>query len=156
MIAKRILVQGFVFCFIAALVGCSDVVKVKGKVIFSDGEPVTHGCVTFESSDSNELALGMLDKNGNYSMGRNKDGDGIKPGTYKVWLTGTNITQTNLTASQSAMGMGQTMNSTTTVTVHPKFQRKDTSGLTFEAKRGGPTTFNFTVERPESDTVFKM
>ena len=148
----RILFQGFVFCFIASLVGCSDVIKVKGKVTFSDGEPVTHGCVTFES-DTNELALGMLDKKGNYALGRNKDGDGIKPGFYKVWLTGTNITQS--TPPQGG-GMGQMVSSTTTVTVHPKFHRKDTSGLTFEAKPGGATTFDFNVERPEQETVFRM
>ena len=145
----KILFRGFLLCFIVSLVGCSDTIKVKGKVTFSDGEPVTHGCVTFES-DSNELALGMLDQNGHYALGRNKDGDGIKPGFYKIWLTGTNITQS------TASGTGPMMNSTTTVTVHPKFHRKDTSELTFEAKWGGPTTFDFIVERPEQETVYRM
>ena len=28
--------------------------------------------------------------------------------------------------------------------------------LTFEAKPGGPKTFDFTVERPEKETVFQM
>ena len=145
--------RGLMLCFMVSLVGCSDTIKVRGKVTFSDGEPVTHGCVTFES-DSNELALGMLDNNGNYVLGRHKDGDGIKPGFYKIWLTGTNITQSSPTATQS--GMGMMMNSTTTVTVHPKYQRKDSSGLTFEAKPGGPKTFDFTVERPEQETVYRM
>jgi len=132
---------------------CSDVIKVHGKVTYPDGTPVTHGCVTFECGQ--ELALGMLDKSGNYRLGRFKDGDGIKPGSYSIWLTGTNITEAQ---SPEAMrsGFNTTTSSTTTATVHKKFTSKATSNLTFEAKPGGPKTFNFVVEKPDPTDLVRI
>ena len=125
--------------------GCSDVIKVHGTVTYPDGTPVTHGCVTFECG--HELALGMLDKSGHYRLGRFKDGDGIKPGEYSVWLTGTNITETKVDTSGG--GLYRAASSTTTATVHKKFTSKSTSNLTFDAKPGGSKTFDFVVEKPE-------
>ena len=125
--------------------GCSDTIKVHGTVTYPDGSPVTHGCVTFECGQ--EVALGMLDKSGNYRLGRFKDGDGIKPGQYAVWLTGTNITETNFEERGNRFNSSST--STTTATVHKQFTSKTTSKLTFEAKPGGPKSFDFVVEKPD-------
>jgi len=127
--------------------GCSDVIKVHGTVTFPDGTPVTHGCVTFE--DGHELALGMLDKSGHYRLGRLKDGDGIKPGVYSVWLTGTNITEAVKSDNPQLVGTLAAVSSTTTPTVHKKFTSKSTSNLTFEAKPGGTKVFDFVVEKPD-------
>lgn len=149
--------QWFVLCGIFSAVmfftGCSDVIKVRGKVTYSDGTPVTHGCVTFESG--HEVALGMLDEAGNYRLGRFKDGDGIKPGSYSVWLTGTNITEAQAPEAIRG-GFNTTTSSITTATVHKKFTSKATSDLTFEAKPGGQKTFDFVVEKPDPADTTKI
>ena len=124
-------------------IGCSDTIKIHGTVTYSDGSPVTHGCVIFECGQ--EAALGMLNETGHYRLGRLKDGDGIKPGQYSVWLTGTEINESKIEGS----GLNVTTTFSTMETVHKKFTRKATSNLTFEAKPGGPKTFDFIIERPE-------
>ena len=133
-------------CSLLLLTGChqSDIAKVKGTVTYNDGSPVTHGCVTFDSGS--EKAFGMLNEKGQYAVGRIKDGDGIPFGVYQVWLTNTNITSTTMA---NTGGMQMSMNSTTTATVHPKYTSKTTSGLSFEAKQGGPNVFDFVVEKPD-------
>jgi len=134
-------------------IGCSDVIKVRGKVTYTDGTPVTHGCVTFECD--REVALGMLDQSGNYRLGRFKDGDGIKPGHYSVWLTGTNITEAQAPETIRG-GFNTTTSSITTATVHKKYTSKATSDLTFEAKPGGPKTFDFVVEKPNPEDLIRI
>ena len=62
--------------------GCSGNVAVKGRVTYSDnGEPVQSGLVVFIGEK--EMGRGAI-KNGRYSVGLLKDGDGIPPGTYTV------------------------------------------------------------------------
>ena len=62
--------------------GCSQYVKVSGTVTYSDtGEPVQFGTVVF--AGDLEGGRGTI-KEGKYSVGRIKDGDGIPPGTYIV------------------------------------------------------------------------
>ena len=62
--------------------GCGKNVSVKGKVTYSDtGEPVKFGMVVF--TGEKEIARSAI-KDGKYSIGLIKDGDGIPPGTYTV------------------------------------------------------------------------
>ncbi|MDR0327690.1 MAG: hypothetical protein LBI05_05270 [Planctomycetaceae bacterium] len=62
--------------------GCSKYVKVSGTVTYSDNdEPVMFGTVVF--SNPTEEGRGAI-KDGKYSVGRIKDGDGILPGTYTI------------------------------------------------------------------------
>jgi len=68
------------------MTGCSGKVKVKGKVTFPDGSPLTRGSVTFESETV--AGGGEVKKDGTYTIGINKPGDGIPPGKYKVYITG--------------------------------------------------------------------
>ncbi|MGL6193525.1 MAG: hypothetical protein ACRC2T_01740 [Thermoguttaceae bacterium] len=149
-IYSRLLISFIVVAIIVPAVGCSKAIKIKGKVTYPDGTPVTHGCVTFECG--NQAVLGMLDSSGNYKLGRFKEGDGVMPGVYSVWLTGTNKTETNVDMSA---GMPRS-SSITTATVHPKYTQKETSELTFEVKPGGPKTFDFTVEPPEIEVLNVM
>jgi len=62
------------------LVGCSNNVKVTGVVSYEDGSPVKDGEVYL---DGNVLARGTI-KDGAFSLGLKKDGEGVPPGTYKV------------------------------------------------------------------------
>jgi len=67
-------------CFFAF--GCSKNVSVTGMVSYSDtSEPVKFGMVVF--TGEKEIARGVI-KDGKYSIGLIKDGDGVPPGTYTV------------------------------------------------------------------------
>ena len=69
----------FVCLFVS---GCSQYVKVSGTVTYSDtGEAVKSGAVVF--TGEKEIAQGII-KDGKYSVGRVKDGDGVLPGTYTI------------------------------------------------------------------------
>ena len=62
--------------------GCSNSVSITGRVTYSDnGEPVKSGMVVF--AGDKETGRGTI-KDGHYSVGLFKDGDGLPPGTYTV------------------------------------------------------------------------
>jgi hypothetical protein len=64
------------------VLGCSQNVKVTGKVTYSDnGDPVKFGTVIF--TGEKEFGQGTIN-DGKYSVGLSKDGEGILPGTYTV------------------------------------------------------------------------
>ena len=67
--------------------GCgSNKVKVSGKVTVEGGGVVESGTVTF-SSPTYQVS-GDIQKDGTYRLGEIRDGDGIKPGTYRVSVNG--------------------------------------------------------------------
>ena len=67
-------------CFFT--LGCSDKVAVKGTVTYADnGEVVKNGEVIFRGEK--ELGRAVI-KNGKYSVGLARDGEGLRPGTYIV------------------------------------------------------------------------
>ena len=62
--------------------GCTNDVKVTGSVTYSDnGESVQSGMVVFTGEKM--IGRGAI-KEGKYSVGLIRDGDGIPPGTYTV------------------------------------------------------------------------
>ena len=76
-------------CVVAmiACAGCGGRSQVSGKVVFSDGTPLTYGTVNFTN---NEVACkGQIEKDGTFKMRTFKPGDGVPPGTYKVFITDT-------------------------------------------------------------------
>ena len=122
--------------------GCGQP-KVTGTVTFSDGTPLERGAVNFEAGTY--IAMGSLDKNGRYSIGGVKAGDGVPPGVYKVTITGAMgvDTASAATAAQSG-GMGNL--ATFVPLIDRKYERAETSGLVCEVKRS--TVFNIEVKRP--------
>jgi len=131
--SKRIV--SFLSSFVILLVvvaGCGDGVKTQGTVKFSDGEPVTSGYVFF--SDGTNSGRGEIKPDGTYSMGMLKDGEGLPPGKYKVYVTGT-------PARDSADGLHSTP------FVDPKFLTYETTPLSIEIVVGKPVTYEVVVER---------
>ena len=113
------------------LSGCSDRVKVRGTVTFEeDGSPLTIGTVKFVGEKTQ--ATGHVQKNGTYSLGEIKPGDGVVPGTYKVGV----YAQTGGGSDYAPL----------TYHVARKLQDPETSGLTCEVKKG--MTFDITVTKP--------
>jgi hypothetical protein len=124
---------------ILLFVGCSQNVKVSGKVTFPDGEPVKFGSVVFETPKNCYSA--RLNQDGFYSIGDTKDGAGIPEGEYKIWLSGTDeIIETNKENNNVE---------TTKPRVNSKFTKPETSNLKFEVKRGKKLKFDFNVEKAE-------
>ena len=117
---------------------CNQAAKVSGTVTYSDtGEVVKAGTVVF--TGEKEIAQGII-KDGKYSVGRIKDGDGIMPGTYIIDCESLPIPDYYTTG---AVGMdGMAMQTTTQqerevyYTAEPK---------TMEIKKS--MTYDFKVER---------
>jgi hypothetical protein len=124
------------------LIGCSNKVKISGTVTFSDGEPVNFGCVCFDNNG--KTYYGYLDNKGHYSPGELKDGDGVPCGNYKIWLSGTVLSEEILDKEGESTGK-----SYDTFRVTEKYTSPKTTDLKFEVKHGGSKTFDFTVERPD-------
>ena len=92
----------FSVLLLVACVGCGGRAQVHGKVVFSDGSPLTYGTLVFandttmckgsieEDGTSGEvMCKGQIEKDGTFKMRTFKPGDGVPPGTYKVYITDT-------------------------------------------------------------------
>lgn len=75
----------FVLVMIVVAAGCSDKVKVTGKVIFEDDKsPVSLGAIAFETDTFR--GTGIIKKDGTYSIGTETNTDGVPSGKYKVTI----------------------------------------------------------------------
>ena len=114
-------------------VGCSDRVAVTGTVTYADGSPVQVGQVVF--TDDKLAFRGSLDQNGAYKLGGIKNGDGITPGRYQIYLIDTETTETDEKGNTRAIKH-----------VAQKYLDPETSEITCEIK--GKMDFDFEVKRP--------
>ncbi len=103
---------GFIGVLLVVLVcvGCSGKGKVTGKITLSDGTVATQGEVTFNSPKY--MGKSQVSRNGTFSLGEFKDGDGLPAGNYQVSIAGV-------------------------PGADPKYALPDTSGLTAEVPKGG-------------------
>lgn len=130
--------------------GCGDP-KVTGKITFPDGSPLTKGQVMFQKEGF--IGSGDVLKDGTYSAGKLKDGDGLPPGTYQVFITGAttydNTSDLEQTEQQANLGSAPVFRIPRPIDlIDPKYMSLGTSGLTVEVK--GNTTYNITVESPNN------
>ena len=122
---KHNLLLLFVIALSVSITGCSNHVGLSGKVIYSDGEPVTTGEVQFYTPTF--VARATIRPDGTFVTGSYKETDGLPPGTYGVAIVST-----------EPDGF--------TPLVDPKFSSQATSGLTVTIDK---TTrdMEFVVER---------
>jgi hypothetical protein len=122
-------------CLLFLAVGCNGGnCSLKGKVVFSDDQsPVTAGTVCFLGKDG--LARGNIDQKGNYVVGFTEERDGLPPGTYQVYLTGTEL---------SELVPGSSFPKITNL-IDFKYASAETSELTVEVKSS--MTYNIKVDR---------
>jgi hypothetical protein len=66
------------------LSGCDSKQRLTGTVMFSDGEPLTVGTVVF--STPTFISRASVGADGTFKVGTTAEGDGIPPGTYKVYV----------------------------------------------------------------------
>lgn len=78
---SNLFINIFVLVFLGGLAGCGKV-HVTGNVVYSDnGEAVRSGQIIFVGE--NHVGRGTI-KEGKYTVGMLRDGDGIPPGTYEI------------------------------------------------------------------------
>ncbi|MDR1924861.1 MAG: carboxypeptidase-like regulatory domain-containing protein [Planctomycetaceae bacterium] len=117
-----------VFCVVLLSAGCgNNFVPFSGKVTDSNGQPYTKGYVVFTNDKTS--ARGKLQADGTYKLDSLKDGDGLAPGKYQVFLAGFKIYLDDGTVISD---------------IDEKYERPDTSGLSCEVTSGGH--YDFTVE----------
>ena len=130
-------------CFVLAmslvlLAGCnSGRCTVTGTVTYEDGSPVEAGSVIGEATvDGKLVAVQGTIKNGAFTWGGAKEGDGALPGHYKVIVV-------PISLSEYQLGQGMTP------AVDGKFGKYETSGLSFEVKPG-KNEFPIKVTKPKN------
>jgi hypothetical protein len=120
------------------LAGCSSGRStVTGTVTYDDGTPVESGIVIGEATvDGKPVSVQGTIRNGAFSWGGAKEGDGALPGHYKVI-----VVPPDLSEYQLSQGM--------TPAIDSKYTKYETSGLSFEVKEG-KNEFNIKVTRPKA------
>jgi len=109
-----------------SLVGCSGNVTTIGTVKFTDGTPLSEGQIIYQN-DLHEF-LSVIKPDGTYSIWGVREGDGIPPGTYSVFLRFPAYEFINQ------------------IPVAPKFASADSSGFIAEVVPGKRNRFDFEVE----------
>jgi hypothetical protein len=73
---------------LALVAGCSNdrlpTYPVRGRVVFSDGEPVKTGTVEFQSVEHALNARGQIARDGTFRLGTYSSTDGAVSGTHRV------------------------------------------------------------------------
>ena len=75
-----------VLLFLLICSGCGNQYRLKGKVTFADGNPVTQGMVIF--SNNAFQARGEIQSDGKYTVSSSGKNDGLPKGEYKVTVSG--------------------------------------------------------------------
>jgi hypothetical protein len=114
------------------LSGCDSKQQLTGKVTFSDGEPLTVGTVVF--STPTFISRANIGSGGTFNVGTNKEGDGIPPGTYKVFVIGAEVADPKDSSGMSMLPI-----------VAKEFTSESSTPLTVTIP--GTKTFDIVVER---------
>ena len=131
---KQFLLCFGLFCLLFLVVGCSGKCGLKGKVVFSDDQtPLSQGTVCLVSDKG--IARGTIDKDGNYVVGSISAKDGLPPGTYRIYLTETEILE-----PMPGGGLPRRIPQ-----IDEKYSEPTSSGLSVEVKSS--MTHNIQVDR---------
>ncbi|MDR2117567.1 MAG: hypothetical protein LBP87_14415 [Planctomycetaceae bacterium] len=122
------------FLCLLAIAGCGTNVRVSGTVTFSDGTPLEKGKITFEND--RVFYFGKIQKNGSFSLGVIKDGQGIPPGKYRV-------------AVDSYEVEGKGLEEVLIHFVAKKFRDSSTSDIEYDIT-GKTTNLAIVVDKPET------
>jgi len=126
--------------------GCDRNVKVTGNVAFSDGKPLSTGQVVFENEKIS--AMGKLSEDGSYTLGTDKENNGLPRGKYRVFITGA-VTYGEAPPLPTDMYGRRTSVSPLAPSISlidRKYLSVETSGLEVDIQ--GARTYDITVEKP--------
>jgi hypothetical protein len=131
---------------VSALPGCSGdqrptTIAVTGRVSFA-GRPLASGAITFYPDEARHEpgarpALGVIDKDGRYSLSTFRKGDGARPGSYRISIE-------SLSGERSI----ERPDARETWAIPERYGRTDTSGLvaTVPADRRGVMVIDFVLD----------
>ena len=115
-------------------VGCSKNLQLKGKVTFSDdGSPLDAGMILFENGPT--VSRGTINKDGTFTMGSEKQTDGLPPGTYSVYFANAVKAEGDMRAPRMVY------------LLDPKYNSAATSGITVTVDRSTKSPLEIQVER---------
>lgn len=125
------------FLALAAGCGSGNTSPVRGKVVFKDGTPLTSGQVVFKPVDEKVQvsARGDIEKDGSFTLGTYKDGDGAVPGKYLALIN----PPPRPKKREKAIGRP---------IIDPRFTNYETSGLEFDVTQS-KNDFTIVVEPPK-------
>ncbi|MDR1269569.1 MAG: carboxypeptidase-like regulatory domain-containing protein [Planctomycetaceae bacterium] len=130
------------------LTGCGNNMKLSGKVVYSDGEPLKTGIIMFSKQDF--LARATIRPDGSYNVGSLSSKDGLPPGKYKVFITGAvesvSVTEKQNVPQKNAMGEQEPEKESFKSLIAAKYTAEETTPLEIEIP--GENVYNITVERP--------
>lgn len=129
------------------LAGCGGKVKVKGHVYYADGSPFPGGVVNF--TDDVNVYRGEVSTDGSFEMRTLKPGDGIAPGTYKVYMTETMLlsggkAKTTKSGEDGKDEMNWEEVGKNASSINPKYNDPEKSGLTVTVTKN--MTYDITLE----------
>lgn len=133
-VASRLLI-------LCAVVGCggggSGTASVSGHVKYK-GKPVPKANVSFTPAEgTSRAATGLTDDNGYYKLGTFSSNDGALPGKYRVAIIARGPDRAPKPGETGSGMPGEMMPGDPAIPV--KYFAPDSSGLTFEVKKGSNT-----------------
>ncbi|MDR2347000.1 MAG: hypothetical protein LBE18_13145 [Planctomycetaceae bacterium] len=144
---KRIIIIIVFFCF-SQICGCSSgglegLYQVNGQVLL-DEKPIENVNVYFspvKKTAKSRSAVGLTDSKGNFKLTTLKTNDGIYPGTYRIYLSKSELAAETLTLSEEERKKKYTdkngIYSPPHIQVIPKkYINPDTSGFNYAVKAG--------------------
>ncbi len=90
-----------------------------------------------------QMFQGELAADGTFQIGEIKDGDGVPPGNYMIWLAA-NTTDYEIDPV-TEKPTGKIIRN---IVIDPKFENRDTSGLSVVVERGKHEPIEIVVEKP--------
>jgi hypothetical protein len=121
---------------VAAGCGGSGLYPVQGKVVFSDGTPLTAGTVVFGPVDKDALLSprGEIQPDGTFKASTHKEGDGAPEGKYRVLVAPPDDPDPDRPRP---------------LPFDRRFTSFDKSGLEYTVQPGKNEFFTITVEKPK-------
>lgn len=120
----------FLFLILAMFAfGCGpNNTGLTGKVTFSDdNSPLTKGIVVLD--DGSYVAKGPIQPDGTFKMGFEKAGNGVPPGTYKVYIQGAVEVEPEEHEDQDGKMISSTMLSDATFLIDKKLTARKTTDI---------------------------
>ena len=133
-------------CGLFFVAGCSNNVRVKGKVTLTDGTPVAAGHIVFEQDTFS--ATGEIKPDGSYTMGSLKATDGLPKGEYVVYFRG--ATKTGKPVEFQTLSGGGQMVKASIPSLTPVVAIEYTSASTSPLKCNVQKSMTFDIEVPPS------
>lgn len=139
--ARLLMAWAVVGSVLAITTGCGGptTVPVRGRVEFSDGQPVQTGRIEFRAVDAEWRAMSEIGPDGSFSLAMADGVAGLPPGDYDIIVVQLIITEDLALGDHGQGGHGRS--------VPRRFADYYTSGLRATVTDGQPNDLRVTIEK---------